>query len=323
MYQVSKKFSSQLEWQPTLENSNHLVKSEKFTPIILGGMGGSHLGAGILKVCKPGIDIYVHRSYGLPPFSEKFLERGLCVASSYSGNTEETLSFYNEAQKKSLKIGVITSGGKLLDLAIKNNNPYIKLPDGIQPRDALGYFSKALMIFVGDSLLQDGVQAFIKNPVQLFSSEDVLNITKSLSNKIPLIYSSIKNLPLSYIWKIKFNETAKTPAFCNVFPELNHNEMEGFDNNLVISNLTSSFVFIFLRDIDDHSRIIKRMDVLQEILQSKGLVVQNIMLSNKSPWHTIAHSIELGDVVALSLAKEYGVDPEKVNLIEEFKKKIN
>lgn len=322
MSDISKQFTKQLTWGPILGNASFSVSEKKFDHIILGGMGGSHLSAGLLKIIKPGIDIYVHRSYGLPPFSDDFLKKSFVIASSYSGNTEETLSFYEEAQKNGLDVGVITSGGKLFDLAQKNGSQYVLLPPDIQPRDALGYFLKALVLFVNNKLIDVSIETILSDNQTLFSTDDVSNMVKNLSGKTPLIYSSLKNLPLAYIWKIKMNETAKTPAFCNVFPELNHNEMEGFDENSAIKNLAESFSCIFLEDESDHPRIIKRMEVMREILQKKNISVSKVNLNSESSWHTIAHAIELAHAVSQTLASEYGVDPDEVNLIEEFKKKI-
>lgn len=323
MSDISKKFTTQLQRNLILGNDFPPTRLTQKTNFILGGMGGSHLGAGLLKVIQPGINIYVHRSYDLPPFSDDFLKDSFCIVSSYSGNTEETISFYQKAKEKGLDVGIITSGGKLLDLAQKNGDLYVLLPEGIQPRDSLGYFMKALMLFVNNKSLSESLESVIGDLQSSEPKENVNQIIKKLSGKIPLVYSSLINLPLAYIWKIKFNETSKTPAFYNVFPELNHNEMEGFDDNPSITDITSAFSCLFLRDSNDHPRIIKRMDVLDELLKSKGVNVENIALDSRSPWHKISHAVELGDLLARSLAEEYRVEPDEVKLIEEFKKKIS
>ncbi len=311
------RFLEQLKWNPELVGSLSQGRHA-----ILGGMGGSHLAAGLFKVAYPGIDLYVHRDYNLPPYTEDFFKQSMCIASSYSGNTEETLSFYTEAHKRGYAVAVITSGGKLLELAKKNNHPYILLPSGLQPRDALGYFVKALATIVPHANIISELNAFAEKISGQTLDEEAPKIAKELLGKIPLIYSSLSNLPLAYVWKISLNETAKSPAFLNVFPELNHNEMEGFDTNPGTAPLVHNFYTLILKDSRDNPKITKRMSTLRDLYVSKGMGVIEVGLLSESPWHTIAHAVELAHTLARLMATSYGINPNEVPLIEEFKRKI-
>jgi len=310
-------FSSQLLWKP------ERVKMSDYSAIshfILGGMGGSHLGAGVLKMLKPGLNLYVHRNYGLPPFTDDFLAQGVCIASSYSGNTEEVLSFYDEARDKGLKIVVVTSGGELLKRAEKNGSDLIVLPTGFQPRDALGFFVRALSMVVGNEDINKVLD--VEDSVQEISQELIEGVVSHVSGFVPVVYSSLSNLPLAYMWKIKFNETSKNPAFYNVLPELNHNEMEGFDFSEKTAGFSKQFKFIFLTDPLDDSRIIRRMNVLKEVYESKGLLVKEVLLPASSTLEKISFGITLAHLVSHKLAEYNGSPADEVPLIENFKKKL-
>ena len=148
-------------------------------------------------------------------------------------------------------------------------------------------------------------------------------IAEKLKGKIPLIYASNKNYSIAYNWKIKFNETAKTPAFYNLFSELNHNEMNGFDITDSTRELCDKFHFLFLIDTIDHVRIRKRMDVLERQLRERGFSVETISLGAGSMLQKIFSSLLTADWAAFQLATLYGRDPEQVPMIEEFKKLID
>jgi glucose/mannose-6-phosphate isomerase len=145
-----------------------------------------------------------------------------------------------------------------------------------------------------------------------------------LKNYIPVIYASDRNLSLAYNWKIKLNETGKIPAFYNVFPELNHNEMTGFDVVDSTKNLSDKFYFIILKDTDDNPKILKRMDILERLYKDRDLKVEVINLAEKKEsWYKIFSTLILADWVAYYSAQEYGLESEQVPMVEEFKKLIS
>ncbi len=231
-------FPKQFAFEPKIENSDNLKKRDKF---IVCGMGGSHLAADLLKIWNPEFNVKIHSSYVLPRMSDKILGEHLIVLSSYSGNTEEVVSAYHKAQEKGLAIAVISVGGELLKLAQNQKIPYIELPDtGIQPRSATGFSYKAFLKIIGDekAIMQISELADTLE-VEKFE-ERGRNLAEKLNGFVPIVYASEENFALANNWKIKFNETGKIPAFCNYLPELNHNEMTGFDVKLRTATLSKN-----------------------------------------------------------------------------------
>jgi len=310
-------FAKQLTYIPEIHNKEKL---ETYKHTILCGMGGSHLQAGIMKMYTPGIDLYVHRNYDLPPYDKEFMKDSLIIASSYSGNTEEVISSLETALTKGYSVAVITTGGVLLEKAKEHALPYIELPStGIQPRSALGYTTIALAKMLGDEhcIMDMKDLKFTLHPDLLKKHGEEL--AEQLENKIPIIYSSVTNLPIAYNWKIKMNETGKVPAFYNVFPELNHNEMQGFGEQVGNEKLH----IIFLKDRDDHPQIRKRMDIAEKLYEEQGYSATSLELKGEDMLHKIFSSLLLADWVAISLAKRRDVEPETVPMIEAFKSELN
>ena len=313
-------FNKQFSYSPEIINREKIGSPKHF---IVCGMGGSHLATGILKMYKPGIELYVHRDYGLPPYSNEFLKESLLIASSYSGNTEEVVDFLEEGYSRGLNMAVIATGGKLIEFAKKNYIPYIQMPDdGIQPRSALGYSLIAMSAMTGEYPCCDSLKSLEQNLNPESHRKSGEELAKNLSGKVPIIYSSVQNLPLAYNWKIKMNETGKVPAFYNLFSELNHNEMNGFDVGDKTRDLSSNFHFIFLRDEKDNSRIQKRMDITEDLYEEKGLNVTSLRLTEDDTFVKIFNSLLLADWTALYIAKNNGMEPEAVKIIEDFKAKL-
>lgn len=312
MYEAIKNFNKQFEYEPVIENEAKLVKKNKF---IVAGMGGSHLAAGLLKIWKPDIDLTVNRDYGLPTVSSD----SLVILSSYSGNTEEVIDAFERGIKSNLKVAVISTGGKLIDLAREHSIPFIQIPNtGIQPRSALGYSLRALLKLIGEEEMLKGLSTLSNtlNPSEYENQGKAL--AEKLKNKVPVIYSSTRNMPIAYNWKIKFNETGKVPAFYNVFSELNHNEMQGY----AVKELSEKFHFIILKDKEDNPRILKRMEVLEKMYKNRGMSVDVIEINGEDKYHKVFASLILADWAAYYTAEQYGLEAEQVPMIEEFKKLI-
>src|SRR3989344_2719073 len=165
---------------------------------------------------------WLHDDYHLPIKSEG---KTLYVAVSYSCNTAETLSFVKEALEKQYPLVAITSGGVLLDWAVKKTVPHVLIPFGFEPRNAVLMMLKALLYIISREDLFPETKRGSIDIQKAF--EHGKEIGEKFEKKIPLIYSSRSNYTLSYIWKIMLNETGKIPAFANYFPELTHNEAQG------------------------------------------------------------------------------------------------
>lgn len=318
-------FAKQFEYNPVIENSINLKGASKFVVV---GMGGSHLAGDLLTLWDPGLDVVIHKDYGLPPAldiaNRLFIRsQALLIAISYSGNTEETLDAYQEGVKKGLETLSISTGGKLIALAQGNSRPYIKLPEGnLQPRLATGIILKALLFAMNKNEAVTELTGLAQSLKPQTYEQAGQELAKKLYGSVPVIYSSARNFPLAQNWKIKFNETAKIPAFANEFPELNHNEMTGFDVQDKTRELSNGFHFIFLLDKSDHPKIQKRMAILKTLYEKRNLRVSVVELAGRSIFAKIFSSLVLGDWTSYYTAIQYGVEPEQIPMVEEFKKLI-
>lgn len=320
MEEAIKKLATQFNFVPVIEHGDKLRMSNSF---VLCGMGGSHLSAGLFKIYNPSVDLYIHRDYGLPLLAEKRFSDSTYIASSYSGNTEEVLDFAEKAREKGFNIIAVAIGGKLIEWARQHELPYIQLPDtGIQPRSAVGFSIIALAKIMGGDEAVSALHHLGTHLSPLRWDGPGQELATILKNKVPIIYSSRPNLPIAYNWKIKFNETAKIPAFYNVFSELNHNEMTGFDRNEASAPLSEKFHFIFLSDGADHPQISHRMDMTKKMYEDRGLSVTKIAIEGATVFEKIFNSLTLADWTSLYLSRTYGTDPEQVPMVEEFKKLI-
>lgn len=313
-------FGKQFDYIPEIVNKE---KIKSFKRAIVLGMGGSHLPADVLKNINPKIDIWVHKDYGLPEVPEELLKESFIVASSYSGNTEEVVEGLQIALKQGLNCAVVSVGGKLLDMAKSANLPYIALPDtGIQPRSALGFSTVALANLLEDQSSLKQLESLREKIQPENLREEGKKLAENLKNFVPIIYSSRRNFAVTYNWKIKFNETGKIPAFFNLLPELNHNEMTGFDIIPQNKNLSDKFKVIMLKDPSDHPQIQKRMDVTKKLYENKGIPTISFDLSGANNAEKIFKSLILADWAAFYTAELYGSESEQVPMVEEFKKLI-
>ena len=307
------------QFEEALESARDIKVEGKFENIVICGLGGSALPANILACWLNGaLPIYIHRDYNLPPQAGK---KSLVICISYSGNTEETVSALNLAVKKRLKIAAITTNGKIEKICKKYKIPLAKIPSGIQPRSATGYlFSSLAKILMNSGIVKETKE--ISETAQKLRSLDCekegKDLARKLSGKIPIIYASNKMKCLARIWKIKFNENSKNPAFYNYFPELNHNEMVGFSR----PEKNSEFHIIILRDKEDHPRNLKRMKLFSNLMKEKGIGAEFIDIKKGTCLFKIFSSLLLGDWVTYYLALENKVDPTPVKIVEKFKKKL-
>lgn len=284
--------------------------------IVIAGVGGSSWPGNILKALLPNIDISLSRGYSIPNYCN---DRTLVFVVSYSGNTEEAIYSLDDAMSKRCSIVCISSGGKLEELAKQRNFPYIKIQPGLEPRNSTGYIAVSMLSVLAKNNIADkidflgAVNDLKNNHIESKGKE----IAAKLAGKIPLIYSSEKLLILSYAWKIKMNENSKIHAFSNVFPELNHNEITGYTKSL------GNFYTIILSDRDDHERIKKRYLITKQIIEEKGGHCEIIETIGGTLFSRIMCTLHLGDWISYYLAKEYGVDPKPVDIVEDLKKKLD
>lgn len=304
-----------------------------FRAIMISGMGGSALPGNLFRIYlndlfrterphdQP-LSVYQNRSYTLPPESFHECLNFIC---SYSGNTEETIASFEEALKNNLPCIALSAGGKIEAMAKEHGVPHIKLPipyENFQPRVGTGYFFGAMyQILVNQGLAPDMTEDLLKQAAELKAQMPALEeqgkaLAKKMAGKTPVIYSTAKYKSVAMVWKIKLNENAKTPAFWNFFPELNHNEMVGW------TLPQGQFFVLMLRDAEAHPQVLKRFEITAELLRQKGVTVEILDMSGGSVYSKVFTSIALGDFASYYLALEYGQDPTPVALVEELKKML-
>lgn len=297
-----------------LELAKNIKVEKTYEKVIICGMGGSIL-AGELLVFWQEITgmppvFSIHRDYDLPSWIS---ENDLVICISWSGNTEETISSYNSALDNNISVISMATGGKLNDLAVQNKTPLILIPhNNLKPRMGIGYMTAALFQLVG---LADNISD-IKLDSEVFEN-DGKKISEELThNTIPLLYSSYKWRVIPKFWKILFNENDKIHAFWNYLPAMAHNELAGFSEKD-----QRKFVSIFFKDLEDDKRQNKNIDSAIAILNklSYNYSIVNISPSNK-PLEAVFNSYILGLWTSYYLAKKIGIDPEEINVIEEYKK---
>jgi len=299
----------------------------KLKKVCICGMGGSALPANLLAMVleeyKEKLSLTIQRDYTLPSSVDR---QTLIVCISYSGNTEETISCTKEALKRKLKIVLISSDGQLEKLAKRYSLPFVRIEKGYPPRMALGYLFGALigilnaLKFIPASLKKELIELEgTLKPEQL--EKEGKSLATKLKGRVPVIYASNRLKYLARIWKIKFNENTKIPAFWNYFPELNHNEMTGFEQgNHKLLSINNKLYLILLQDRDDHPRNKKRMELTLRVLKKRNIKGEIVKLKGKTFLERVFNSILLSDWVSYYLAKAYGVDPIPVKMVEEFKK---
>lgn len=300
------------------------VPKKKYSNIIIAGMGGSSLPAAIIETYladKIKAPILICQNYSLPKEANI---KSLVFASSFSGNTEETLSVYKECRRKKIQMIGITTGGELAKLCQKDKMPLILIPnEGIQPRCGTGYMFTGILTAMTRAGLAPNKTNEIKATAEALTKmtfeENAKQIAPQLKRKLIVVYASEQFKDIARIWKIKFNENSKVLAFYNYFPELNHNETAGF-TNFQKENIPT--VVIILRNEADHQRILKRMDITGEIIREKGGEVLNIKMPEGNPLTQIFGTLYFGDFLSYYLALEYETDPSPVEVVEYLKKRL-
>lgn len=299
------------------------------TSLTISGMGGSALPANIFRIyladlatrglLRDRISIYQNRFYDLPWEAK----RSLNIFASYSGNTEETIESFEAAIREKLPSIGMSSGGRLEELCREHGIPHVKLPvpfENFQPRLGTGYFFGALYrILMNEGMVPDTKEEILREAEALRTRMSAIEeqgkaLAEKCQGKTLVVYASPRYKSVAMVWKIKFNENAKTPAFWNFFPELNHNEMVGF------SLPQGSFQVIMLRDPDDHPKNRKRFDVTADLLREKGISVEILDMEGETVFNKIFSSILLADFASYHLALRYETDPTPVDMVEKLKK---
>jgi glucose/mannose-6-phosphate isomerase len=265
--------------------------------------------------------IYVNRGYKIPGFCSK---SSLVIASSYSGDTEETLHALTLAEKSGAKIVAITSGGQLLKLAGKKKWPVYRIPSGYPPRQAFGYLFflayQVVLKFMGVRTSPEEFNSLIQLTKSIVHRSDEKYVegkvfTKDLAirikNKIPVIYSTAPYLTtVATRWKNQFQENSKSMAFSNVLPEMNHNEIVGWEME---NKSLKEYLVLFLENIKPDSKLTKN------IIRDKGTEVVEIYAEGDTLLQQAISLVNISDWVSYYLALLYEKDPASIVNIDYLK----
>lgn len=322
---IAEKQWQQLEYNFVVPNIANNVDN-----IVFAGMGGSALGA-LLSMTWPGytVPFEICRSYSIPTYVSGST---LFIASSYSGNTEETIEVLQQAANKHAIIVIIAGGGKLRDIANENGYPFIQLPHASQPRYAALYGLKALvailqecgLVHSGDVADMSQTAEYLKNASMQWRPDvpKSNNLAKQIALDVigtsPVIYASNMLYPAAYKWKISFNENAKNVAWCNAYPEFNHNEFMGWSSHPI----EKPYSVIDLRSSFDHPRIQKRFDLSAKLLSGRRPAPIAVELQGDTLLEQLLWAMVLGDFVTIYTAILNGVNPTPVDLVEKLKKEL-
>ena len=319
----------QASFDAEVQNSDN--DGRELNGVVIAGMGGSALAALMANVWLKDVlkvPFVIVRNYELPNWANA---NTLVIASSYSGNTEETVSVLAQAQERGAQVSIIASGGKLIDSATTENIAYVSLPTGLQPRMAVIYNLRALASLLETFGLIENKSQELADLSDWLEAESAAwgidvptddNYAKQIAElavgKTPVFYGGALTAAIAYKWKISFNETSKNLAFWNEFPEFNHNEFMGWTSHpvekpFVVFDLLSSF---------EHPQILKRFEISDRLLSGLRPKANTIQLKGDSVIAQLLWGAILADFSSIYTAYLNGVDPTPVVLIEKLKKEL-
>ena len=301
--------------------------------IIISGMGGSAIGGDLVSILESktlSIPLTVLRGYSIPLWISK---NTLVICSSYSGNTEETLSVLDQAQRENLKICGITTGGRLEQRLREMGKDVVIIPKGLQPRAAIAYsFIPMIALLEKIEVLSSDfwkkipdLLKLLKEKRQLYSKgtndNPVFKLSKLIKNRIPVIYSDSSTMGIAANrLKGQLAENSKMLSWNNELPELNHNEIVGWENN---ANLFSNLYVIWLKDIDDHERVKLRMEISSKILKDLKIDQAELFMDGNSFQERFLHMIHYGDWLSFWCAIMHNTDPSPVEKIHFLKQELS
>lgn len=300
--------------------------------IVVSGMGGSALGGRIIKSLATGqlpIPIDIVTDYDLPEYVD---EKTLVIVSSYSGNTEETLSALEQALERKAMIFIITTGGKLQEKAnTEGIAAYVFEPEynpSGQPRMATGYMVGSVFSLLSSlrlldfsdgefsaaiSQLSDFIEKFEK------AGSVASDLAGSINNKIPVLVASGHLLGAIHVLKNQLNETAKSFSAMFDLPELNHHLMEG----LVNPEANKSLIFVLTKSKLYHERVQRRFEITTEVLEKNGISYVEYECQGETKFQQVLEILALGSFIQLFLAEKYNVDPVSVPWVDYFKQRLS
>ena len=303
--------------------------------IVACGMGGSAIGGSLARAAlgdRLSRSLTVVRDYQLNAWTSP---EYVVLCSSYSGNTEETMACFEAAEALGAPRVVATTGGALAAAARAAGVPVVGIPSGLQPRAAVGYMFTIVAELAALVEAAPGLRTEIDGAAaHLEASRDALcqragEIAAALEGAAPVIYGCDLSGPIAYRWKTQINENAKVPAFCHSLPEMDHNEIVGWEGTTAATGGADGegsgigrFSAVFLTDRDQHPRGRERIELTAKLIEPGADRVLQIETEGETRTARLLWAVMLGDLVSLHLAANRGLDPSPVPVIERLKDEL-
>lgn len=302
--------------------------------VVVLGMGGSAIAGDFLRVLlalEGSVPVFNQRAYDPPPYLD---ERTLLIASSYSGDTEEVLSAFQEGLRTDAKKVVITTGGRLLATARASGVPAFVFDYRSEPRAALGYGLMLLLAIAEKTGLLHGVGPGVGEAIRAMEEEQkghigeavptprnfAKQVAQKLYGKLPVIYGAGVLTEVAHRWKTQINESAKVWCFYEELPEANHNAIMGYAFPHEIPQRT--FV-VFLRSEKLHPRVLLRYQFTQRALRKAGVEFEIVHTPGGSALAQMMVAVLFGDYVSYYLAMLNGVAPAPTEMIDRLKRHLS
>jgi glucose/mannose-6-phosphate isomerase len=330
MRDLIERFPEQLEESARalreMDLSDFQSSTEGFNPtgILLLGMGGSGIGGAIasgILANSSAIPVISSSDYSIPGW---VTDRTLVIACSYSGNTEETIEAVTLANDRNSKIAVVTSGGILGDLASKHGWPSVSLPGGLPPRSQFGRsFMGLAWVLNKYGAFSDKMYAELEATSESTkSNSDTIEgqaaaLADLVEGKNIMLYTDTAAAAIATRWRQQLNENSKLLVNTQEFPEMNHNELVGWNSG------NDSYVAVIIRTPEDHERSHFRMELSAEIFREFGADVVIIDADGSDQMQRLMYLIQLGDYLSLLLAERAEIDPVDITNIIRLKNELS
>ena len=318
-----------------LELGNDIKLNQEYgeiNSVVIAGMGGSAIGGDVVSILEKeniNIPLTVSRGYSIPNWVN---ENTLVICSSYSGNTEETLSVLDEALTKNAIICGVTTGGILADILKKNDKDIVIIPGGLQPRAALAFsFVPITKLLQKIGILDTKIDSWLPIVIKSLSDNREINsldtaqnpifeLADQIHNKIPILYSDNSSMSIAALrLKGQICENSKMLCYYNDLPELNHNEIVGWENN---PKLFNHLFVVWLVDDSDNPRVKLRTKITQTIFEEKGVDQFTVRVEGNSFQERFLNMIHYGDWLSFWCAILHNTNPSPVKNIDRLKKTL-
>lgn len=313
-----------------------LPRAQGIDSIVVLGMGGSGVSGDVIQaVVEPRLPVpfRVIKTYG--PLPEWIGRNTLVFAVSYSGSTEETVAALEEVHARGCRAVTISSGGPIADMAQEYGLAHVRIPSGLQPRASLGYLTLPILAVLVQIGLVPDMQDDLDEAIQVLADlgsrchrkrprdeNPAKDLASRIHGRVPIIYGGTGiGSTAAYRFKCDLNEYGKTPAYWNQFPELDHNEIVGWNQ---LRDLTSQhFVLVFLRDPGDHERVQLRFEITRSLIESNAWEVIEIPAEGESPLARLLSLVLVTQLAAIYVGLGYQIDPGPVESIQKLKSELS